>query len=67
MRGTMGRPPIHPKRLLLAVSEEFLTRLDAWRLAQPGITPTRSDAIRWLVERGMERTEPKPRKGKGRR
>jgi hypothetical protein len=44
MHGPMGRPPTHPKRLLLAVSEEFLARLDAWRAAQPGISPNRSDA-----------------------
>jgi hypothetical protein len=58
MHGIMGRPPTHPKRLLLAVSEEFLAKLDAWRAAQPGISPSRSDSIRYLVDRGMEATAP---------
>jgi hypothetical protein len=31
MHGIMGRPPTHPKRLLLAVSQEFLAKVDAWR------------------------------------
>jgi hypothetical protein len=65
MHEPMGRPPTHPKRLLLAVSEEFLARLDAWRAAQPGISPNRSDAIRYLVEIGMTATSPRklsPRK-----
>jgi hypothetical protein len=58
MHGSMGRPPTHPKRLLLAVSDEFLAAVDAWRAAQPGISPNRSDAIRYLVERGIEATTP---------
>jgi hypothetical protein len=33
----MGRPPTHPRRLLLAVSDEFLAKLDQWRERQPGI------------------------------
>jgi hypothetical protein len=65
MHGPMGRPSTHPKRLLLALSEEFLSKLDAWRAAQPGISPTRSEAIRYLVEIGMTATSPRkssPRK-----
>jgi hypothetical protein len=57
----MGRPPTHPKRLLLAVSEEFLAKVDAWRGSQPGISPTRSDSIRYLVEVGIAVTKPKRR------
>jgi hypothetical protein len=56
---TMGRPPTHPKRLLLAVSEEFLAKVDAWRGSQLGISPTRSDSIRYLVEVGIAVTKPK--------
>jgi hypothetical protein len=67
IHGTMGRPPTHPKRLLLAVSEEFLAKLDAWRAAQPGISPTRSDSIRYLVERGMGATKLKPSVRRGKR
>jgi hypothetical protein len=54
MHIAMGRPPTHPKRLLLAVSDEFLAQIDAWRSAQTGIVPTRSDTIRHLVEMGLE-------------
>jgi hypothetical protein len=61
---TMGRPPTHPKRLLLAVSEEFLAKVDAWRGSQPGISPTRSDSIRYLVEVGIAVTKPKPKRVK---
>lgn len=65
MSTPMGRPATHPKRLLLAVSDEFLAKLDAWRAAQPGISPTRSDAMRYLIEVGMKATKPrKPRKPK---
>jgi hypothetical protein len=70
MHGPMGRPATHPKRLLLALSEEFLSKLDAWRAAQPGISPTRSEAIRYLVKVGMTATTPRrspPRKAKPRR
>jgi hypothetical protein len=65
MSAPMGRPATHPKRLLLAVSDAFLAKIDAWRVAQPGITPTRSDAMRYLIEVGMKATQPK-RKPKGR-
>jgi hypothetical protein len=54
MHIAMGRPPTHPKRLLLVVSDEFLAQIDAWRSAQTGIVPTRSDTIRHLVEMGLE-------------
>jgi hypothetical protein len=60
MSNAMGRPATHPKRLLLAVSDEFLAKVDAWRAAQPGITPTRSDAMRYLIEVGMKATKPRP-------
>jgi hypothetical protein len=66
MHGPMGRPSTHPKRLLLALSEEFLAKLDAWRAAQPGISPTRSEAIRYLVDVGMTATGPrKPLRKRG--
>ena len=62
MRRPMGRPSTHPKRILLAVSDEFLAKVNAWRAAQPGISPTRSDAIRYLVEQGMKAKPARPRK-----
>jgi hypothetical protein len=52
-----GRPPTHPRRILFAHSDKFLAAVDAWRAAQPGISPNRSDAIRYLVERGIKATE----------
>lgn len=57
-------PPTHPKRLLLALSDEFLAKIDAWRAAQPGIVPTRSEAIRYLIDAGLEATAytPKPKR-----
>jgi hypothetical protein len=64
MHSTMGRPPIHPKRLLLAVSEEWLEAVDRWRGQQRRI-PNQSEAIRQLVEIGLKAEEkPKPRGGK---
>jgi hypothetical protein len=64
MRRTMGRLSTHPKRILLAVSAEFLAKVNAWRAAQPGISPTRSEAIRYLVEQGMKAKPARPRKVK---
>jgi hypothetical protein len=49
MRHTMGRAPTHPKRLLIAVTSEFLAAVDNWRARQPGV-PNRSEAVRYLVE-----------------
>jgi hypothetical protein len=48
-----GRPAVHPKRLLLAVNEEFLDSIDSWRRDQPDI-PSRSEAIRRLVEEALK-------------
>jgi metal-responsive CopG/Arc/MetJ family transcriptional regulator len=56
MHGTMGRPPVYSKRLLVAVDQALLDRLDAWRAQQRDL-PNRSEAIRRIV---MQATEPKP-------
>ncbi len=37
MPNHMGRPSAHPKRLLLAVSDEFLAKLDAFDLTESNI------------------------------
>jgi hypothetical protein len=66
MPNHMGRPPTHPRRLLLAVSDEFLAKLDQWRERQPGISPTRSEAMRYLVELGMKAAAAKPKPKKAR-
>jgi metal-responsive CopG/Arc/MetJ family transcriptional regulator len=60
MRDTMGRPPIYGKRLLVAVDQAFLDRLDAWRAKERDL-PNRSEAIRRIVLRATE-PEPKPSK-----
>jgi metal-responsive CopG/Arc/MetJ family transcriptional regulator len=60
MPPTMGRPPLYGRRLLVAVDQAFLDRLDAWRAKEPGL-PNRSEAIRRIV---MRATEPKAKKKK---
>jgi hypothetical protein len=60
MHDTMGRPPTHPKRLLLAVSDEGLEQVDAWRRRQVRI-PNQSEAIRRLVEIGLTTKPVKPK------
>ena len=59
MRHAMGRAPTHPKRLLIAVTSEFLAAVDNWRAKQPGL-PNRSEAVRYLVEVGIKASTPKP-------
>jgi hypothetical protein len=51
----MGRPPgrIQDKSLNLRVSEDFIALIDHWRAKQPD-KPTRSVAIRRLVELGLK-------------
>ena len=53
MHSIMGRPPTHPKRLLLAVTDQWLEAVDRWRGQQTRI-PSQSEAIRRLVEFGLK-------------
>jgi hypothetical protein len=51
------------QRLNLIAPVDWLKRIDQWRRRQPNL-PTRSEAIRTLVERGLEaeaRGEKKPK------
>jgi metal-responsive CopG/Arc/MetJ family transcriptional regulator len=50
----MGRPPgrIQDRIFRMRASDTFLKSVDAWRRKQPDI-PTRSEAIRRLVERAL--------------
>jgi hypothetical protein len=50
-----GRPPgrTQDRQLLMRVSAEFLENLDDWCAKQPD-KPTRADAIRRFVERGIK-------------
>lgn len=41
------------QRLNLIVATDWVRRVDAWRRHQPSI-PSRSEAIRQLVERGLD-------------
>jgi hypothetical protein len=61
MHDSMGRPPTHPNRLLLAVNDEWLAAVEQWRRQQPKI-PNQSEAIRQLVELALKAT-PKPKRG----
>lgn len=40
--------------LTLRVDAEFLARIDAWRETLSPIRPNRSDALRYLVDLGLE-------------
>jgi hypothetical protein len=45
------------QRLFMRVDSEFLKQIDEWRRQQPDI-PTRSEAIRRLVENGLRSALP---------
>lgn len=53
----MGRPPLKPdddtRRITITAPESWAKRLDDWRRHQPDL-PNLSEAIRRLVELGME-------------
>lgn len=46
-----GSPPLD-QRMQLVVSDEFIARIDDWRRKQTDI-PSRSEAVRRLVEKGL--------------
>lgn len=50
----MGRPPgkIQGRILQMRVSDDFIESIDAWAARQPD-RPSRSEAIRRLVEMGL--------------
>jgi len=50
----MAKPTKYHARLLIRMTREMLRRIDAWRAAQQD-GPTRSEAIRRLIERGLAR------------
>jgi hypothetical protein len=49
---TVGRPSgiIHDRPFQMRVNDEFLTLVDDWRKAQPGMLLSRTEAIRRMVE-----------------
>lgn len=52
MAGKTDNADGQSERLQMRVSREFITAVDDWRRRQPDI-PSRSEAIRRLVERGL--------------
>jgi hypothetical protein len=57
------------RKINLIAEEAWLDRIDEWRKRQPWPSPTRSDAIRRLVDRSLDADEnggdkPKPKKSK---
>jgi hypothetical protein len=44
----------HDKLIQLRSTAEFIERIDEWRRRQPNGIPSRADAIRTLIERGLE-------------
>ncbi len=61
MRTKMGRPKTHPRRVLLAVDDGLLERIDKWRRTQVGILPPRATTMRYLMELGLKAATPKPK------
>ena len=53
------------KKINLVAEEAWLTKLDNWCKQQGWPVPTRSDAIRTLVERAIDADGLKPKKPKG--
>jgi len=57
----MGRPPgrLQGRIFQMRASDAFLKSVDAWRRKQPDL-PTRSEAIRKLVEQALRSASTKP-------
>lgn len=51
----------HDKVFQMRTSEEFLRRIDDWRRHQPDL-PSRAEAIRRLIQLGLEATPHMPAK-----
>jgi hypothetical protein len=49
----MPKPKKYPTKLLIGLADQQLAMLDRWRREQDDL-PTRSEAIRRLVEAGLE-------------
>src|SRR4051812_33488589 len=57
IKKSRGRPRVDATAIGLRVPPEQLVRLDAWIARQPGPKPTRPEAIRRLIEAGLNATE----------
>jgi hypothetical protein len=61
MRKLPGRPEQYPVKFVLGVSREMDAALSRWRRQQTDV-PTRSEAVRRLIEIGLA-SKPKGRSG----
>jgi hypothetical protein len=54
-KAKVGRPPgrTYEKTMMLRFDQAWIDAIDTWRNQQPD-KPTKADAIRTLVERGMK-------------
>lgn len=55
IRRKAGRPPVNATPVTVRIPPDQLAAVDAWIAAQPEPKLTRPEAIRRLVERGLER------------
>jgi hypothetical protein len=56
VRKKRGRPPgrVRPPTAALRLPQELLERVDLWAVSEPD-SPTRPEAVRRLVEKGLSR------------
>jgi hypothetical protein len=57
----MPRPMLYPTKKVVGFDQEMLDAIDGWRRRQKPI-PSVSDAIRRLVDLGLQAKAPAPRK-----
>ena len=51
---TAGRPELYPTKKLIGFDDAMLVRIEEWR-GQQNPVPNLSDAIRALIEKGLEK------------
>jgi hypothetical protein len=62
----MPKPKSFPNKVLIGFSDDHLRAFDQWRRKQEDM-PTRSEAVRRLVELGLDKTTTRPVSKSGRR
>jgi metal-responsive CopG/Arc/MetJ family transcriptional regulator len=53
-KSTRGRPPVDTEEVRARIHRRLLDRLDAWISAQPDPKPSRSEAIRRILEKALK-------------
>jgi metal-responsive CopG/Arc/MetJ family transcriptional regulator len=61
----MAKPIQLPNKLLIAFDDERLEAIDEWRRQEPDL-PTRSEAIRRLLDQALVAAADRPTKRRGR-